>query len=236
VFCGGFALGIAMLIRPIAIGTGIVCAVLMLLGKRHSLRTRLLFCLFLVCGNLVAILPWEARLAVQTHRILPLCNGRMSASIVDGLTFAAPNSAEFNSRAWVPADVKSLMIGLTPLSGLDFPEFMRAAAGMAKEQPFAIIKLIGIKAARSWYGTSTGRNEKMLMIIQGFFLMLLLCSFSRIHRKYPEFRYLVFAGAVFFCYFWSMSIIVLPLVRYMVPVLGLMVVYFPAILKEQTKD
>ncbi len=231
-FWGGFVLGIAMLIRPIALGSGIVFAVLILLGKRHSPRARALFCLFLVCGNLAAILPWEARLTAQTHRILPLCHGRLSASIIDGLTFAAPNSPESNGGVSVPADVKSLMTSLAPLSGRDFPEFIRAAAVQAKKQPLTIIKLVGIKGARSWYATSTGNNEKLLMVLQGIFMMLLLWSFARIYRLHPEFRYLVLAGAVFICYFWSMSILVLPLARYMAPVLGLMTVFFPAILKE----
>jgi hypothetical protein len=73
------------------------------------------------------------------------------------------------------------------------------------------------------------------MVFPGIFLTLLLCTFSQMHRKYSEFRYPVLAGAFLLFNFWSMSAIVLPIVRYMVPVLSLMPVFFPAMLEDKKK-
>jgi 4-amino-4-deoxy-L-arabinose transferase-like glycosyltransferase len=59
-FLVGILVGVAMLIRPMAIGLGVLLAlVLVFIARRFSLRLRFMLAGILLLGNLTAILPWE---------------------------------------------------------------------------------------------------------------------------------------------------------------------------------
>ena len=59
-FLSGLLVGVAMLIRPIAIGVVMVMSVILWLVDREiAVRCRLFLVMMLLLGNLVAVLPWE---------------------------------------------------------------------------------------------------------------------------------------------------------------------------------
>jgi hypothetical protein len=228
---GGFAIGLSMLVRPIAIGAGVVVALLVMLGRRHAFRRRLVFGACLIAGNLFAVLPWESWAFSQTHQILPLCRSRAFFSLYDGLTFAVSNSDGFRKGVKVPDDVKDLMNKIVTRYGNDHHsgDIKGFLYVQAKARPLTFLKLAAIKLVRSWYGTNSNRNEKALSIMQTLFVLLLLLSITQLWRKRPETRYIVVAGTVLVCYFWGMTISVLSIVRYMTPMVAAMVIFFPAI-------
>lgn len=228
---GGFAIGLSMLIRPIAIGAGVVVAVLVMLGRRHVFGRRMVLGACLIAGNLFAVLPWESWAFSQTHQILPLCRSRAFFSFYDGLTFAVLNSDGFRKGVKVPDDVKDLMNKIVSRygNGNHITDLKGFLCMQAKARPLAFSKLVVIKSVRSWYGTNSNRNEKSLAIMQALFVSLLLLSITLLWRKRPETRYIVVAGMVLVCYFWGMTISVLSIVRYMTPIVGATVIFFPGI-------
>jgi hypothetical protein len=231
----GLFCGMSMLIRPIIIGLGILLSVLMLFGRRHTLRKRFLFCVCLMAGNCAAIAPWEIWAYSKTHEIIPLSsNARTSITLFDGLTFAVWNPFGCRQGITVPQDVRELMteavdkyLGhIETTSPGDLRNFL---ADKFRKQPVTVIKLMTIKTIRSWYGTFSNRMETPILFVQMGYLTLLIWSSLLIWKKRPDSRYLVITGTAVLCYFWGLTICVDPLVRYLMPILGALLIFFPAI-------
>jgi hypothetical protein len=102
----------------------------------------------------------------------------------------------------------------------------------ARERPLALVKLLGLKAARSWYATDSNRLEQATLLLQGLYLALILGGTWAAARRPGVSRraaLLVWALAL---YFWAMTVLVVPLLRYMLPVMGLLFVLAPGALRE----
>lgn len=234
----GILCGISMLIRPIAIGLGVLFAVMILFGRMHRFRKKAVLALCLVAGNLLAVLPWELWIFSQTQQMVPLTRGRDSFSLFDGLTFAVwnPDPAAQRKGVAVPADVKNLMAELIEKYSyqvlsqtITSKEIFTIMSEKLKKQPVTVIKLMAIKTVRSWYGTNTNRFEIPLLLIQAMYAMFLVWAVILLWRKRPDYRFILIAGGVITGYFWGMTVCVLSIVRYMMPVLGMLVIFFPAI-------
>ncbi|MBN2188988.1 MAG: glycosyltransferase family 39 protein [Chitinispirillaceae bacterium] len=238
---GGFLLGAAMLIRPIAIGLGIVFALLVLAGRAVDIKKRTVLALCLLAGGALAVAPWELWVYAKTRAVVPLCRDQQPFSLMDGLTFAVWNpdpSSPPRVGTPVPADVKILMEYLVREhahkiridgGGMSSREIAAVMLGEFKKRPLTLAKLAFIKAARSWYGTNSNRKELLILLVQVVYLALLLWAAVLTWRRRPDLRFLVIAGAVTLCYFWGMATVALSIVRYLMPVLGLCMVFFPII-------
>ncbi len=60
-FAGGILLGLAVLCRPVAIGWGILLAVIFMFRKEYKLRARINLILLLAAGGIVTVAPWLIR-------------------------------------------------------------------------------------------------------------------------------------------------------------------------------
>ncbi len=221
----GLLLGISMLIRPIAIGTGIVAAGLLIFVLMRSLAVsvRLRLAAAVLLGNLVAILPWTLWTWSATGQIAPLgTNGLASAT--DGLTFGLSDADRRSSPVHVPSDVEAVMRNVHAHTA-EFHTMPQLASYMLSElrrDPAAVIKLAAIKARRSWYGKDNGRLESLSAGIQAVYLAgIVFCSFVAARRRALE-RQIVIVVWTLACYFWLASAAVLPLLRYMVPAMGIL--------------
>jgi len=230
-FSGGILCGVSMLIRPIAIGVGVSMAVLILFWKRYRFRQRLVLGLLIIIGNLIAVIPWEVWMYQKTKEVLLLCRSRDAISMFDGLTFAVWNPEGYRKGVPVPADVRNFMKEIIPKYSDTIST--KQVVGMAKTElikhPSSIIKLLFIKAARSWYATNSNRFESLILVVQFFYLALMLLACRMFWKSRTDCRLPLAIGLVLLVYFWGMTVCVLSIVRYMVPVLGLMVIFFPAL-------
>jgi hypothetical protein len=231
----GFTIGIGMLIRPIAIGAGIVMGAFILAGTIKKIGAKIMLCSLLIAGNFIAVAPWEAFAYSQMHKVIPLCNSRASVSTFDGLTFAVLNHEGSRKGVSVPGDVRDFMIRIAAWNNsgsIDNKDFNKFLVSEIRQRPLTFAKLVAIKAARSWYGTNSNRNEKFLLLVQLVFVTLLLYSLQRLWRKRRESRLIITVMVVFIAYFWFMTILVLSIVRYMTPILGVAAIFLPALWKE----
>lgn len=226
-FAVGMLAGIAMLIRPIAIGLGAILAVLAWAALRdRAPGIRRAAVVFLLAGNLAAVLPWEVWVYRTTGEVIPLSTGGLP-SMTDGLTFAVRDKGRVGIS--VPDDVRALMLdvnahydGLTSLGAV--------AAVMTQQwdtRPMAVIKLYGLKWLRSWYGTDSQRFERPILAVQLCYLAALLwCAWRAATHGAPA-RRAVVAVACLVGYFQVMNLAGLTLLRYAVPAMGLAMILLP---------
>ena len=83
----GMLTGLAMLVRPIAIGAGVLFAVFAWSWGRGRRRQGALLAGILLLGNTLVVLPWETWVFAHTGRVILLSTGGV-ASVRDGLAFA----------------------------------------------------------------------------------------------------------------------------------------------------
>lgn len=220
-FLTGIVSGVSMLFRPIALGITFVF-VLAIFSEVSSLnlRKRALYSFILVIGNLLCILPWQYWLHNQTGDFILLStNG--PASVRDGLTFAV-DTKSYRSAWEIPDDIIRLMNDIWRSSShlQTTEELIIKIRDEFHERPVTVIKLFLLKALRSWYGTDSGRGEYMTLMIQVPFLVLLFFGFvGSLWEKLPS--SLLICVVISVLYFWFMTLLVLPILRYMVPSIGL---------------
>ena len=216
-----------MLLRPIAIGFGLVLAVLVILARpRHRTASAVLVLL----GNFAIIAPWEAWVYLRTGSIVVLSSGG-PASIRDGLTFAVKDKG-FRDRIWIPGEARQVMQGISER----YPELRTVGAistelvGQFQKHPVGVLELLVLKGARSWYGTDSHRFELLTLLLQGFCLAAVVWSTARAWRCGDGARRVAVGGWTIACYFWVMNIAGASLVRYTVPTMSVLFLILPALL------
>lgn len=225
----GALAGAAMLIRPAALGLSGAMAITVLLCATSAtpVRTRLGYAALVVLGSLIAILPWEAAVYARTGEIIPLSSGG-SATIHDGLTFLAVPK-DYRREVQIPEDVADLMWAVH-----ERQEETRTLGGVftvmgeeARNAPAAFAKLMLIKLARSWYGIDSRIMEIPTLILQAIYLLLIIWGGLYAWRQGGELRRMAAGNWIIALYFWAMTFVVIPLLRYMVPVMGLLMLSLP---------
>jgi 4-amino-4-deoxy-L-arabinose transferase-like glycosyltransferase len=224
-FLCGLVFGAAMLIRPIAIGIGLVLSVIVWFTRRElSRRARLLMVALLLLGNVVAVSPWEAWVYGKTgHFILLSTNG--VKSMRDGVTFAV-ESKGYREDTSIPADVVQVM-GDIDIHREEITTFSKLRSIIFQEfrsDPIAVTKLLLLKAARSWYATDTGRLELPILLIQLMYFSVVARGAWSAWKRGGLQRQFVIGALLTTLYFWAMTFLVLSILRYMVPAIGLLLV------------
>jgi len=228
-FLCGLLAGVAMLIRPMAIGVGLVMAAMLWLASREAaLWRRLMLTGMLLLGNLAVIFPWQAWVYAQTGSVVLLSTGG-APSMRDGLTFGINSKAYRQGSQAAPQDVAALMQDISArYDGLQ--SVGNIASLMAEElraRPLAVAKLLAIKLARSWYGTDSQQFEAPIMLIQVIYLLLALWGSQVAWRQGGAAKWLAVMIGAMVLYFWGMTVLVLSILRYMVPVMGLLFTLIP---------
>lgn len=226
-FSCGFLIGIAMLIRPIALGIGLLMGVVVWFVKRNeSLRARATLVAMLLLGNVAAVLPWELWIYAKTGKIILLTTAG-SPNMDDGLTFATLGS---RPASGAPQDVVKLSQDIAAQ-----PERTRSLSGVIsvlgeelRNRPLATAKLISLKILRSWYGTDSRRFDYAIILLQIPYLALILWGSWQAWKSGGRIRSIVISLWVVVLYFWGLTFMALSLARYMVPVIGLLFVLLPA--------
>jgi hypothetical protein len=226
----GVLIGCAMLIRPILIGGGVVLSAVIWMGLSGRLpaRSRAIAIAVFLAGTLVAVAPWEMWVYRQSGRFILLSDGGVPG-VRDGLTFAT-NLKGFRAGVAVPPDVETVMRGIQSQyqSLHTLGDVLRVVREQAREHPMGVVKLFAIKTLRSWYGTDSHARENVVLAIQAMFLgPVLVGALVAWRRGGPQSQFLLVLIAALTLYFWAMTILVLSIIRYMVPAMGLLFVLAP---------
>jgi 4-amino-4-deoxy-L-arabinose transferase-like glycosyltransferase len=224
----GALAGVTMLIRPAALGLGVVLALSAFLFLRNQRwGVRLLFPALLLLANLLVVLPWEAAAYASRGEIIPLSSGG-TVTIHDGLTFLAVPK-DYRVEVPVPADVEALMWRFQEQRP-QMESLGQTAAVIGQEavrDPVAFIKLGLIKVTRSWYGIDSRRFETPTILLQLLYLGAILWGSLYAWRQGGALRRFTLGLWLIVVYFWGMTVTVVPLLRYMLPAMGLLMVLLP---------
>jgi 4-amino-4-deoxy-L-arabinose transferase-like glycosyltransferase len=233
-FCCGLLFGSAMLIRPIAIGIGFVLAlVIWIVGREMRARLRLFLILMLLLGSFVVVLPWETLVYLRTGRMILLSTNGVP-SVREGLTFAV-NGKDYRVQGNVSPDVAEVMNEVLARKNemVSIGSIVSIMAHELRVHPVALTKLFLLKAARSWYGTDSLRNETPILLIQIGYFVPILWSIRKAWGRGESYRKFVVSVLLIVIYFWGMSVIALSMVRLMVPVTGLFFILIGGALSDR---
>ncbi len=218
----GVCLGLGMLIRPIAIGFGAVACAMVWVVHRGAKPWQLLgWMLLLWLGITITVLPWEGWVYMQTGRwILLSDNG--PASILDGFVFTGIGQAPLRAGV-IPPDVERLGQALLNETAAmtSLRDIGQQVLQTWQAEPWTMSKLIGLKLLRSWYGTDSMRYEGLILTMQLIYVAMMAWSGWQAWRRGGKSWQLSLCVGVSILYFWGMTALVVPLVRYMTPVMGL---------------
>lgn len=233
----GMLAGIAALIRPIGLGAMVMMSLGLILATRgqslrQSLRLRMTLFALLLFGNLLAIFPWQVWVYARTGKVV-LLSGNLVPSIRDGLRFAV-NLKKYRQAVSVPEDVRAMMQRIDGrFNEMDsLSAVVKVVRDEAAPQPMALVKLLFIKAARSWYATDSGRREGLILLFQIVYLGLVAVGAWRAWKAGGQPRELFFGIALALLYFWGMTVLTLSILRYLTPVIGLSFVLLPGLWKR----
>jgi 4-amino-4-deoxy-L-arabinose transferase-like glycosyltransferase len=230
-FSSGMLMGLAMLIRPMAIGVGFVMGIILwLVHQDMKVPLRLFLIMMILLGNFVAIFPWEIWAYSTTGKVVMLSTNGIS-TISNGLTFAIPlDSKSYRQGVKVPQDVQALMRDFHARSSE-----MKSLGGIfevlkdsLKSNPMAVLKLFALKVGRSWYGTDSNRLETLILLIQIPYLALILWGSKAAWKQGGSAKQLSISIGLIVLYFWGMTTISISTLRYMTPIMGLWFILVPA--------
>jgi 4-amino-4-deoxy-L-arabinose transferase-like glycosyltransferase len=222
----GLILGMTALIKPFSIGLPLVFVALASLSPITRRRqSRIIFSACLLIMYAVTIFPWEVWAWHAGGRWIPLCTNGPNA-LIDGLTFGT-------ERGLPPIALPEGASTLVRDAATHYPELKSTSSivyfmlAKVRETPAAVLELLLVKAARSWFGNESHALERSIAIIQLLYLPFLLLG-GRTVWKYGEARqknFAVFAISIT-AYFWIMTTVTAEaILRYMVPVTCLLLVF-----------
>jgi hypothetical protein len=100
-----------------------------------------------------------------------------------------------------------------------------------RKAPIPFVRLILIKLCRVWYGSDTNNYDRYSFMVQALYLLLLGLS-AYISAKNISNGCLLFQITIpSLIYFWLMTILGMPLLRYMVPAISLLFLFVPAFIQ-----
>ena len=103
------------------------------------------------------------------------------------------------------------------------------------ENPLDALYLLGTKVVRSWYGTDSHKLEDYAIGIQLVYISMISLSLIRIIKKSLVHKEILFIVLALIFYYWTMSVLFEFLVRYLIPVLGLLLVLLPGLWASRGK-
>jgi 4-amino-4-deoxy-L-arabinose transferase-like glycosyltransferase len=235
----GVLIGCSMLIRPMGLFLVPLAVVLVLaLGRTLRLRMRVAIGGLICIGSIIAVLPWELWVYQKAHEVIPLSTGA-GPSIRDGLAFAWNSQAssaqgrqfvkKYRQRIAVPA--RAQQVSTDALN--NYPRLVttggvvRFLSTELRENPDGTIELYLVKAARSWYASDAQTHEGVVLGIQLVLLIMIAGGVWGSWNIGGYCRVCTLLCLSLVLYFWAMTTLVLSILRYMTPAMGLLFLLVP---------
>ena len=219
----GLLIGSAILIRPIAVFFPFMLgASLIFFLSSGSIKKKFVLFIIFMCGVLTPIIPWEAIVYAKTGKVV-LISENSSMALRGGLVFAIADD-DYKQAVPVPSDVHSLMSEIKDhYADLDSNyKIFSFLADKLKKTPLPVIRLIGIKALRSWYATDRQSYETVIALLQLPYLGLVIYGLFLAWKRGGSSRNLAVGIWMLTVCNWAMTILVTSTLRYMVPIIGLL--------------
>jgi len=224
-FLAGFILGLSSLVRHTSLFLPFLLTMLLIFFLKDSpKRVRFLLAVILLTGNLVAVIPWNIYLISKTGHSLQVSKFEVGGFRA-GFTFAL-KPGEGGDQVIVSNDVRALMERIKEANLNSVISIVHFLTRELATKPLPLLKLIELKIVRAWYATSQMWWEGKILAVQIFYLLTAFIGIVlsvKIFKK--KIREIIFLISIIF-YFWAViSLFILTLFRYMVPVMGLVIIF-----------
>ncbi len=250
VFCVGICLGVASLIRPMGIGLVILFMGIygVFLENVQNKFENWLSPLVVAIGFTLIFGPWQMYLWEKKGEILFISDGQHAhASVVEGFVFGV-HKEDYRISIDLSPDVQMFMESMDKIifsyqevlngdvkygPGGDYDvrklsSIPRIAANILKTRPVVAIKFVWLKIKRSWYGTDSHRYEKYAALLQIVYLLIIVPALIKVLRD-KENRFIAIIAIAITGYFWLFCVMFTPLVRYMIPAIGVLFTLIPGL-------
>ncbi len=201
----GLAVGLSALAQPVTLP---LLAILPLLRIR-----RLMWCFCFAAAGVAAIAPWIIREYEVFHQFVPIRNGA-PGTLLQGSTEAYLNMTTAEAQVAMRRDVPSAS------------ECTRAAVtnhlDHFKAAPLNYLRFLAKKFLMAWYNTEGKAKNRLCLLIQGPFLALAVLGLALPRGMWLKNRNWYLPAMVL--YFCAVEMALLPLVRYTLAVMPLVMV------------
>ena len=200
-------------------------AVFVLTCRRGGWLRRIALCGALLLAAVLTALPWELAVYRRTGQVVLLATGG-PAAVAQGLRFGLIPEA-VGERMSLPDDVRQLMVRFRAgrLDDASLREVWTAVWDETRYGPVPFAKLMAMKLWRSWYGTLMTRHELKLLLVQLGYLATAAVGLAVALKAPGASRANATLLLVVVAYFWALTCLVVPLLRYMVPAMGMVVIF-----------
>jgi 4-amino-4-deoxy-L-arabinose transferase-like glycosyltransferase len=233
----GLVLGLAMLTRPIALGLPFVLSGLSiwLARDREKRRSRTVCAIALLLGTTFVVAPWQAWMYAKGGVLSPLSTNGVD-SILDGLTQAVNH--KYGRHVPMPRDVLALENDILRQKYRELNSvghIVTYLGAQLRERPVAVIKLFFYKSAACWYRSDSTRYDNYMFLIQLPYLAVFSISVMRSWRFGGMHRTATVVIVATMLWHWWMATVVLSILRYVLPAIGLLFVLTPAMVVRKER-
>ncbi len=223
----GIVVALAVLTKPFNIALAAVFIVLAWVCDVQCTRVkRALFSASLVIAFALTILPWGVWACRAAGRFIPLCTND-TASLIDGLTFGVGRN-RIQNHPILPAQVEEVSNDFVA-HRRDFRsngEVLELLLVHTKQSPSHVALLFLTKAMGSWYGNDSHHHERWAALIQLFYIPFFVLGAWLTRAGGRQYRNFLLVACGITLYYWAMTTFVaLPIVRYMLPAISLLMVF-----------
>jgi len=239
-------MGTAIMIRPIAIGLPIILFIVAVLVRNSSISKKVILgrISIMIIGIGLVTIPWSIIVYELTGKMIFVTDGTLIInSLYNGMTFGITEidqrmsiGLSSNVLAFMTA-IKEVHESSQDLIKLRLHSLSRTYdineasdvislyVTMLWHSPITAAEMIYVKVTRAWYGTYSHRLETLVAILMAGYVGICIIGATTWRAAQVGLReraYLVFPVVG---YFWILTAAFEPLVRYMVPSLGLMFLF-----------
>lgn len=176
-----------------------------------------------VAGFAVVVVPWCVWASARAGHLVVIADTQ-NADVKNGLSLSVddPNEAD---RVLMPGAVRDVVLDARAVQpDAEDPEPLGSfLVEQARERPIAVLGLLSLKGARAWYATESFRFELPIAVTQLAFLGTVVAGAHLAGTHGPAARWYLRLTVGITLATWLATVAVLSIVRYLVPVLGLLV-------------
>lgn len=217
---GGGLLGLACLVRPIALPMAAVLAGIVVWRQPGRIWSRVSLAALLLTAWAAVTAPWVLWVRARSGQWVAVSSGG-PPTLRDGLSF---NHKAFRDKLALPnAVARTSDAAWAEYERLDSTDaFAGFLMRRLQEDPWGVMVTYLYKAGRAWYGTDAQRSgtEQFNLAVSGVFLTAVAAGAWRCRRRgWPRAAWLLAGGAVTL---WGMAAVALSIARYTMPAVAML--------------
>lgn len=220
-----FLLALALLTRPIGILIPLIYAFVCIVYLFKNKKKAAISAIISLAVTALTIAPWSVYNYVKSNQFVVLSSHGVN-SIIDGF-----NLSNKFYREKIPVSEDVAMISNSFYKQREevhsLSDVLTFLKEKWKEDKGAVLNFYAYKAQRVWYGldSQNSKKERVIKIVSiVYILFFVVGSIVLFRQKQRHYSWWLITVFLITFYFWGMALLVVPLLRYMLPSMGLFMI------------